>query len=384
MVLATLFLLAVPLGVITVDDNGPADFADLPAAVVAALPGDTILIAPGLYHPTVVTKALSFVGADPGGPLPNVGFGPFSVVGAPSLSIQGLDFSELRISGVTGRVRLDALDYHTAFGPIQITDCPDVEITRSTIRGEGSPAFSGEPGLLVLNSDVTIVDSTLIGGDGEDDVVFPDDGYAAVFGDGATHLTLVGCSAFGGNGGISFLSPSSGAPAIAEVVTSGLTVTVRGSSSDLIQAGSGGGMGVTPKAIDGQLTWSGATILPSSAGAAVSPAEPYLSIGGGFTSGSLRRIEAYGATGESAFVFFSLSPANFSLPGFQGDPLKLGLGGVFATLPMTLLGQDTAATWLFAVPSGLAVVGLQIDVQALVQASSGPFITNAHQLILLD
>jgi len=46
----------------TVDDDGPADFADLQLAIDAAAPGDVVLVAPGQYEPAVLAgKGLSIV-----------------------------------------------------------------------------------------------------------------------------------------------------------------------------------------------------------------------------------------------------------------------------------------------------------------------------------
>ncbi len=52
-------------GVITVDDDGPADFSSIQAAIEAAQPGDTIQVAPGLYQESlrIDKNDLNIVGA---------------------------------------------------------------------------------------------------------------------------------------------------------------------------------------------------------------------------------------------------------------------------------------------------------------------------------
>jgi len=51
-VIISLLALSVPLSAatLTVDDDGPADFNDIGSAVAAALPGDAIIVADGLYR----------------------------------------------------------------------------------------------------------------------------------------------------------------------------------------------------------------------------------------------------------------------------------------------------------------------------------------------
>ncbi|MBM3477351.1 MAG: hypothetical protein FJX75_29125, partial [Armatimonadetes bacterium] len=69
-VLAVAFLLAAPpllAAVITVDDDGPADFSTIQAAMDAAADGDTIQVAAGTYReiPRVSGKSLTLIGDGP-------------------------------------------------------------------------------------------------------------------------------------------------------------------------------------------------------------------------------------------------------------------------------------------------------------------------------
>jgi len=38
-----------PAGIISVDDDGPADFTTIQAAIDAAVDGDTVIVQPGIY-----------------------------------------------------------------------------------------------------------------------------------------------------------------------------------------------------------------------------------------------------------------------------------------------------------------------------------------------
>jgi len=53
---------------LTVDDDGSADFSNISAALVAASNGDTIFVYPGIYeeHSLVIDKSISLVGSGPG------------------------------------------------------------------------------------------------------------------------------------------------------------------------------------------------------------------------------------------------------------------------------------------------------------------------------
>jgi hypothetical protein len=111
----------------TVDDDGPADFGSLPAAVAAAADGDTLLVRPGSYGQIVLDgKGLTIVGQ---GDVSVTG-GGFFTPAVPSLDVVNL--------GVNQRLVLRNLDFFGATitndglrmtrledcaGPVLLEDC---------------------------------------------------------------------------------------------------------------------------------------------------------------------------------------------------------------------------------------------------------------------
>ena len=114
MALSNLLALPLYLGVITVGSSPSADYADLPAAVAAASPLDTLILSPGTYTPTLIDKPLSIIGADPGGSRPSVSHPSWSgweISGPGPVTIQGIDFQDLRVENVKETVRLDDIQH---------------------------------------------------------------------------------------------------------------------------------------------------------------------------------------------------------------------------------------------------------------------------------
>ena len=115
-------------GVITVDDSGGADFTDLPQAVAAAAPGDTLLVHPGQYSSfTIDAKPLTVLGLAAGQVVVegtsrvNGVTAPFKVV------LCQIDFERLALSGNSGALVLDGV---RVFGPdvafFGVAQCADV------------------------------------------------------------------------------------------------------------------------------------------------------------------------------------------------------------------------------------------------------------------
>ncbi len=102
-----------------VDDDGPANFTDLPAAVASAHDGDTLVLRPGRYGAVTFTgKGLSIVGAGSGSTFieRREGEGPF-------LAVSGLAADQrLVLSGFSGIGRGTSLELGRIGGLLIVTD----------------------------------------------------------------------------------------------------------------------------------------------------------------------------------------------------------------------------------------------------------------------
>ena len=373
----------------TVDDDGPADFANLDAAILASSPGDVILVEPGTYDPTTVTHDLTIV-ATSGEPKPKV-LHELVVDGVSDFTLSGFDLYDLRVTGCIGRVRIDDCDLLSwidfgAYGTFVVEDSAVVVITRTHSEPGYAPMYSGSAALRVVDSDVVVVDSRLHGPDGQDDVISPDWGYEGISCWGDSRLTVVACDVSGGNGGWSpkgYHEP--GAVAIQGGWSSTTELVVRGSWLHRIEGGYHGGGGQAPAVSvpTGSVTWSGVTMdpVPTSWPAAV-PAEPFLVLGGSDGPGAERRVQAYGTVGLPFVVVFATEPLDLELAGILGDPLLVSLGHVVTTRATVLQGQAIPANVALPLPTDPAFAGLALDVQGLAVTPLGMFLTNAHQLVL--
>lgn len=164
-----------------VDDDGPADFADLDAAVDAAAPGDMVLVRDGTYTSFSLTGKGIVIAADQGA---NVAlrFTSFvsDVPAGQELVLSGLtsgtgtEPSVLTLTGCEGEVWIQDCDFtgvalHFLDEPcVRVTDCHAVVVTGSSFRGFDSTLIQsdGGAGLRIEDSNVHVYDSTITGGRG--------------------------------------------------------------------------------------------------------------------------------------------------------------------------------------------------------------------------
>lgn len=122
--LAAVCLLAAPIGarggeVWVVDDDGPANFRDLPAAVASARDGDTLVLRAGRYSAARWSgKGLVIVGAGSGATVieRRSGEGPFLAVSEVAID------STVLLSGVTGIGRGSSLEFENINGLLVVAD----------------------------------------------------------------------------------------------------------------------------------------------------------------------------------------------------------------------------------------------------------------------
>jgi len=260
-------------GIITVGPAGSgAAYNDIADAIAAALPGDTIRIAPGEYvdaTPLVVDKPLTILGAGstqtsfqavaatiPASPLPLLIDG---LQAGEEVRIVGLTLSSQAVSGNPA----SALVVQNCVGPVVLADVvrgpptPNVATPGLVqVRGSAQVIFDrcqfdagvslGEttPGMVIENSVVYINESFIEGGDAAAVGFFPlppDRGAVGLVATGS-EVRLSRSTVRGGDGAGSLLDPtfalaSDGAAAI---LASASQVLIRGGSGNWLVGGKGG------------------------------------------------------------------------------------------------------------------------------------------------
>jgi hypothetical protein len=370
----------------TVDDDGPADFAQISDALAEVSPGDVLLVEPGEYAGFQLTQPLTILGRA-GGTRPHVG--GLVRVTASSFTLAGLDLVGLRVNSVAGRGRVDDCrvnvveDFEQPYA-IAIDGCAELVISRTTALG--SKAYSqshmnagGSP-MSIVTSNVRLVDCQLEGAKGLDPSVCCLDGGAG--GDGlrvaqSSHVLVAGSRILGGPEGWSsgFLGCHDGpSGAGARVLESLLVLRGAPADGDAVHAGWVDGFctdnqGRDIDAVQSTVVISGVaydegnvSLLGSTLVAPAVP-EPFIEIVGLDAPGQVRSIHLHGPAGATAVLAVSLAPGLFPLGAFD-DALWLDPTGFFLLLPLVTLGQDTPVALNWTVPaSTVGIAGVAIELQ---------------------
>jgi hypothetical protein len=386
----------------TVDDNGPADFVSIAAAVGSALvqDGDVLLVEPGSYGFFATSKALAIIGRA-GGALPMVS-GLSRIEDADSFTLAGIDLNELLVFRVPGRFAVEDCEIgHTgtvgSWPTFLIEDCAEAVVSNSLLQGKsGDEFFVESPGLWSINSRVALTNCEIHGGEGGDAGFGGFPGQPGVLVDGGSVVVIAGCSISGGNGGTSDppFEPcsSQGAPAI-EVFDS--TLWVKGNASHVLDSGEGCPQG-DAFAIGGSashVTVSGVTLeapafspgLISSGGSITEPMppEPFLTLAGDPAPDATRRLNLYGPAGADTLVLLSVQPLFASLPKLVGGPLWLDPAGQILFLQVTLKGQSLSQNVLLPLPATGDFAGFVVWTQAFVPAAASKWTAlNPASLVL--
>jgi hypothetical protein len=384
---ALIALLLAPPNTWTVDDNGPADFAQISEAIARVGAGDVLLVEPGQYARFDLSKRLTILGRA-GGPRPHVN--GISAIAASSFTLAGLDLDGLRVQESSGRARIDDCRIGTVVDVKQqyalvLDGCSNVVVSRSQVVGshnfsQQSPGFGGVA-MYIRTCNAMLVDCKITGAKGFDGPLY------SVGGSGGTGLivadssrtTIVGSKIVGGyegwgNNGLSTFCFDGPSGTGLQVV--GSLAVVRGSPThpDAIDAG-----GVDPicTATKGpSLHITEGTVIVSgvyfdhdnvllNGGTLVEPAvaEPFILIDGTDAPGGHRRVRLYGPAGAPCLLAISVAPGFASLGGFD-DKLWLDLSGFHLLLPLVTSGQSTPVDLEWAVPASTAgLEGVTIELQ---------------------
>ncbi|HKX46673.1 MAG TPA: hypothetical protein VJP77_08210, partial [Planctomycetota bacterium] len=379
----------------TVDDDGPADFADVAAAVAAVGAGDVLLVQPGNYGPVTLTKRLALLG-DPSGERPHLA--ALTVDGAASFELAHFAVGATVVRDVPGPSRIDDCELlgvvqHTglivdgAFGLIvQRTRVAPPEL----VPTGASAVFVGG------TSVVAIVDSLLEGGDAGADFANGLEGLGGhgLWVDEQAYVVLSGSSARGGDGDdLTGFAPGVVAGEGGDGVQAwgGSVIDVRGSSDDELRGGDRIHWQFGPQ-LDGKAlvafgagaTYSGVTLVggTSTSFPPLAAPAPHLYVRGTSFLGGQQRVSFFGPAGATGVVGLSLGQTFTAVPGFEGF-LWLSPGALLQVVPLVLAGQETPANHVWDLPGDASLAGLAALVQGVVVDPLGLLVpTNPAAIVL--
>jgi hypothetical protein len=356
--------------VFTVDDDGPADFAEITDAIASPLvaDGDRLVVAPGSYDAFVLTKALEIVGVAErawyGLDLPTVASGS-RVEDVEGFALVGLDLQELFVARVPGRGRIEGCDL-TAYwgGGLVAVDCGGLVVSGSHLLGRISCYPDGPnqmgPAASVRRSTVVFSGCTLQGG-GEDG----GGGCATHYGTGAWGLALF-------EGSYALVSdcdvrgyPWSIVLPVSAIHVEDSELEVRGVGDRVIHAtwpGESIELAGTATAVV-----SGANLVPPPVDPGVVVLEtlrPHLRRRGGLLAGDVLAVELFGPPGAPAWLCLGAPGAPTPFPGSR-VPVLVDLDSLLDVSSLSTLGRATAVGPSVPLPTEPALVGLPLTAQAV-------------------
>lgn len=381
-------------GVFTVDDDGPADFADLASADASPLvaDGDTLLVEPGSYPDTTLTKGLHILAADERG----FDLGDLVVERVPSFSLVGAELTGLTLRDIPGTALVDRCRvfqlhwsgisaFRTSF--VVAERCGDLVLQRSELSGTDF-CYSGrsdrnqqtssvvEPAVLLNQTDALISSCVLNGGniDGVGGIFaceshYPGASEALYLEPGCT-VVVIGSTLRAGNGPVEHQPPA--------IRVEGSHLVVRGGPQDLLFVHPSGIPTVILDASSSAVVGGSSLVphwLPGEVIVPTAP-QPFLTITGAPELGKPQAVELFGARGALALVLTGpslLAPR----PDPQGltwlDP-KVPTGSIL----VTTRGLRVPVALAWRLPPDPTLVGHAIAIQAWVGPlqQAGPWLTN--------
>lgn len=358
---------------LTVNSGGGAMFTDVQPAILAAMPGDRIVVAGlGPYGAFTVDRGVD-VEAPQGAVVPN-----FSVTNVPSaqrVRVAGFTVSQtnngsVSVLGCAGRVLLADLRLAGGFALVStpnpglsIANAGDVLVDRGTFRGLDGIA-SGSPGVQVSNSNVTMLGPLVTGGGG-----FYGGSWGIVVSSG--HLVMRNVNSQGGSGG----GNPSGSPGGHGIeVLSGLALAL-GGCTFTGTPGWGGSPFPYPngQGVRGNVRYTADTTLVGAAsGGTMIPNRPRLNAQPAAAIGSNYTLAIAGDPTQWVALAFDLTSIHMPMPAFDG---ALHLTGTAIGVGILTLDAQGAGTYTFALPNFSAAQHLLIVVQGGAVAGGAPVLT---------
>ena len=383
-------ILSLPASVITVGPHG-ADFTTIADALVAAQPGDVLLIASGDYGPFVTSKDVKLIGPA-GGPRPRVS-GTSEIYSAPHFVVAGLEFDALEVGAVHGVLDDCVIGSWSGAGSdptLRILDSPLLVVSRCSIQGLDG---MGGLGVEVIGT-VDFIANDIHGGRGEGDITGPRyPGGAGVSIGYGSDVRFADCTVIGGEGGYGSPFSGDGKAGDGVVMEDACNVLVRGIAANLFLGGpwlpGWGDPGAGIVVEDGWLVYSGVTldtveiVAPDLVAQAPVP-EPFIRFDGTPPLDDAQ-LSVHGPAGALALVLVSTTE---QFKPFASLELPLWLPvGTSAIVPLVTSGQETPIVLSGHAPPGLLPTGGVLLAQAAfldVPSTLEPgksVVTNTAQLV---
>lgn len=367
----------------TVDDDQPADFSSIQAAVASPLvqDGDVLRVGFGLYAPFTLTKRLTILG--PATVADAVVQGVTKLASPDGFDVSHLRFASLEVSNAAGRARVSHCRVGVDLPSVgefacRVTACAAVQFESTDVRGRPATSATDRPGgMRIEGARVVFSAGTVVGGDGESCF-----GSSCQGGDGGVGLEVLGASdvilvdavvtggaAGAGSCGLSHPCPNDGRAGDGMVV--GLsTVRLRscGVATGPFQSTFGGTPGFALSADAATVTasataFTGPLHLDETTIVVPPAAEPTLALAGAPLVGAIAGLSVTDAP-PSAPLLLLLSAA----PGLVDVPTYEGKLWIDPASPFVLVaGSSTplgALDVLLPIPSDPTLVGLAVDLQA--------------------
>lgn len=369
-VLAPAVALAQTVHVVDKANQPGTDFTSLAGAVAAAVDGDTLLVRPGNYGEafTLDGLALTIVADGPPASVQVLNIDVRNLAADEHVTVRGLLLSPqlfgllpaMSIDDCDGRVHLEDCTFTSAAigtnGIVRVDDARAVTISRCSIAPAIGGSFS-EASLVVLDSNMALVDTIVSGADGSETVIGPSFGTDAVRavdsrisisgsfltgGDGGDGLGIFGPCQNGADGGSAFVMIGNGSGDV-EIID---TVLVGGAG------GAVGGAGCTAGAagLGVETTASAGTVVQRPG------AVPHFTLTSPMRSGDLLDFELVGPPNATVLLLLGLEPGVIK----PYDPLLTGVATIGAPelilpyfpIPADGTFDDTDAPGTFLLPPG--------------------------------
>jgi hypothetical protein len=399
----------------TVDDDQPASFASITAAIAASQPGDVLIVEPGTYGPFTLSHSLTILGRA-GGPLPQV-TGRSTLEALDGFTVAGLAFAELDVVAVAGHGRIDRCEIGVFAAPadlvtLDVAACDQLEVSRVTVHGlDGEQAASdGGTAMRITASRAALTAATLLGGKGQSS--YPahglgDDGGHGLWVTDGSRVTVAGCPQIRGG------AAGEGYAGIAHVLWDGIAgdgirasdskIWLRGAPTDVVSGGNfdpfwGGDPGFGAKLEQATFVTSGVSLesgcftcglppIDASSTILIEPAqEPWLLALGQDGPGQTRDVVIHAPAGAPGLLFGSLATGSVTVAGL-GAQLWLGLPIPIA-VPFVATGTLAPLSIPVVMPPAAGLEGVVLGLQAVFpsipdpQAVNEAFVSNPANLVV--